>query len=757
MDQRNRIEARLEVLDHDVRRSPAPPEVELDAAEREAAGLAEAVAIVGRGWWLVAAATALAVAAGGAYALLATPVYRSDAVVQVEERSRGIAGLEELTSMFSSATPAETEIEILRSRTLLGLVVDELALDVVAEPRHLLLVGAPVARARDGRSAASAPPGLGRYGWGGERIGLERLEVAPRLLGEPLRLTALGAGRYRVEAPGGEVLVEGDVGRPVVSGADPDDPGMPSLAVFVSELRARPGTQFTVQRLARDTAVDALQLGLAVAERGRKTGVLELALEGPDPVRAARVLDAVARLYVRQNVERKSAEAEKTLEFLNGQLPQLRANLEAAEGALNAYRGKRGQVDLSLQAKAALDGAVEVERRLSELELQKAELLRRFTPDHPALRALADKIERLGRERDAAHARMRGLPEAELQSARLTRDVKVANELYVLVLNKVQELKVVKSGTIGNVRVLDAARRPRQPVKPRRGAALLLALLGGLTLGVGLAFAREALDRGVSDPAEVERAARLQVYASVPRSQRQVETERALGRAGKRKMHPVLAALDPRDLAVEAVRSLRTSVLFAMRETGTNVIAVGGPGPSIGKSFLSVNLAHVMAEAGSRVLVVDADLRKGRIHEYLGGARMPGLAEAVADGLRPEELVRATDHPNLSFLAQGRIPPNPSELLASDRLQQVLAWASRAYDVVIVDTAPILAVTDAALVSRHAGVTLLVLRAGRHPAREIALAARRYAQNGVRVHAAILNDVRQRRGGGEYHYQYDYR
>jgi tyrosine-protein kinase Etk/Wzc len=729
-----------------------PPRIELvdaiSADDPDDSALREWAALLSSSRWLVAGVVATSLVAAGAYVLVATPIFRSDAVVQVEERSRGIAGLEELTAAFSSTTPAETEIELIRSRALLGGVVERLGLDVVASPRRFPVVGAAVARWRDAAGFAAAPAFLKGFAWGGERVEVGRLEVPERLLGRTLALTAKGDDRFMLSGPGGDPILEGTVGVAAATGG---------VEIFVSRLEAGAGTRFQVTRLPAEDAVERLQARLAVSERGRKTGILQIALEGADRDLVARTVDAVALDYQRQNVDRRSAEAEKTLAFLGGQLPTLRSSLDDAEAALERYRRTHGRVDVGLETKGILDRSAEAERRLSELLLQRTELRQRFTESHPATLTMEDKIGKLRAERDVAAARLRDLPEAEMRSASLLRDVKVANELYLLVVNKVQELKVVKSGTIGNVRVLDTAVRARRPVRPDPVPALAAALAAGLALGIGLAFLRRALARGLEDPEAIERVTGLSVYASIPHSDAQTGLARSQRRGAPGEC-PLLALHDPSDLAIEAVRSLRTSVAFALAEAENNLVALGGPSPGVGKSFVAANLAQVLAESGTRVLLVDADLRKGRLHELLGGGGEPGLSDMIAAGEALPGAVRQTPQAGLDFLPRGRTAPNPSELLASERFRKVMDWASRSYDVVVVDTAPILAVTDGALVSRHCGVNLLVLRAGRHPVREIGAALKAYAQGGVRLHAVVLNGARPSSAGGHgYHYQYSYR
>jgi tyrosine-protein kinase Etk/Wzc len=703
--------------------------------------------------WTVLLVAAQVVLLAVVYLFLATPSYRSDAVVQVEERARGLAGLSDLSAMLGEKSPAETEIAIIRSRMSLGRVVDDLGLDRSATPRRFPVIGGAIARRYRGERPAPAWFGLRSYGWGGDHIDLQRLDVPPRLMDEPLILTALHDNRFRVTSRDGTPVLEGEVGRAARGSLGPD-----KVEVYVADLVARPGTQFILERKRRSEVVASYQEQLKIFEDGKKSGILVLSLDGPDPVAISNILNAIANAYLRQNVERKSAEASNALEFLESQLPVVKENLAAAESALNAFQVGTGSVDISKATQTVLDRAVVIERTLSELEMQRSELLQRFTASHPSVAALNEKMAKLRSERNAINARMRDIPEAEIDSARLLRDVKVNNELYTLLLNKAQELRVVKSGTVGNVRILDEAVPARKPQRPQPLQVLVLAVALGLLAGVVAAVVRRAFDQGLADAEEVESRAGLAVYATIPHSARHVELEKTPSAAGSTAR--LLAAADPQDSAVEALRSLRTSLQFALLEAPNNVITVGGPTPGVGKSFVCANLAALLGNDTDRVLLVDADLRRGRIHRYFGMKRKPGLCDVLGGSVPLNAAVRPTDLPQLDVLSTGSIPPNPTELLSSHRFEQVVAWASARYRYVLIDTPPALAVTDPALVARIAGVNLLVLKAGRHPPRELALTVKRYVQAGATVQGAVLNDVREVRGryGRHGRYQrYDYR
>jgi tyrosine-protein kinase Etk/Wzc len=340
---------------------------------------------------------------------------------------------------------------------------------------------------------------------------------------------------------------------------------------------------------------------------------------------------------------------------------------------------------------------------------------------------------------------MRGIPEAEVDSARLVRDTKSANELYTLLTNKAQEYRVLKSGTIGNVRIIDPAAVGDDPESPQARAVIVVAILLGGVAGIGGAFARRAFVEGAEDPEEIEAATGLPVYVTVPHTAKEAD----LSHGGSGSVPPavsLLAAVDPGDPAIENLRSLRTSLQFALVESRNNIIAVGGPCPGVGKSFISMNLAYLLASGDRRVLLIDCDLRRGRLHRHFGLQRKPGVSDVVSGSVDAASAVRTTLNRRLDVLPTGLIPPNPAELLGSRAFEQFVELVSTRYDLVVVDTPPVLAVTDATLVARLAGVNLLVLRAGQHPIREIALAVKRFARNGIKIQGAVLNDVQSAYG-----------
>ena len=684
-------------------RRPAPPSASLEPT------LVDYFWAVIERRWTVLGVMCASVALTLAYLLLAPRVYEASALLQVENRAK-LLPAEDPAPSLPDRSPVETSIELIRSRTVMGAAVDQLGLDIEARPV--------------------------KRGTGEERIQVRRLLVSHDLLDKPLLLTALGAGRYRLEDPDGEALLEGSVGAPASAGSRID--------LVVSELVARPGMQFRLAKHGREEVIDGLEALVRVQERGKSSGILSVELEGRDASRVADTVNAIATAFVRQSGERESAEAAEKLAAVESQLPMLRSSLDEAETALNDFRRSENTVNLSDETQAMLTRQAELERERSALELKLNEKRQTFRDDHPSVITALGQVASIKSQQDALSARLRELPEAEVGFIRLTQRVKDARQFYDVMLAKARELRVMRSISLGNARIVDRAHRPSLPARPKSRPLLALGSLLGVGLGVGAALLR-AVVQGAEDAEEVERAAGLPVYATIPHSEPQARLQR-VGPDEDGAPWPLLSADSPGDSAVEAVRGLRVSLQFALAEARNNIVALAGPAPGVGKSFVALNLAHVHAAAGTRVVLVDADLRRGCLHRHFGLARQPGLSDVLTGTVSLERALGSAAPGSLHVLPTGKIPPNPAEMLSSQRLGWLLDELSRRFDLVIVDTPPILAVSDSLSVARLAGLTFLVLRAGQHPHREIALAVKQFALNGIRLHGAVLNDVRTTRG-----------
>lgn len=710
--------------------------------------------LIDRKWWILGT-TLLFALIGAAYALLSAPVYQAQTLVQVESKMPAIPGLADLTSLGGGgSTAATTEVALLTSRTIVGTAVDRMQLDVVVEPNRFPLLGGFLARRFEGRAPeeiAAPMMGLSRFGWGGERLLIHHLEVPAKLLNEPITLIAGDAvGTFALVDDSGDELLRGKVGAPVEAAG---------VKIEIAKLQANPGTRFKVNKLRRLDVISQLQEEIRASEQGKESGILRIVYENPDALLAEAFVQNIAEAYVRQNVDRSSAEAASQLQFVKDQLPTVRKQVEDAQVAMSTYQSRANSVDITMQTKGLLEQEVAVEGSIQQLRMKQAEMDRSFTREHPAYRAMLKQISDLEGRKDGFRREVSALPDTQQELLRLTRDLQVSNELYTALLNQAQQLDVARAGTVGNVRIVDdAVVDTSKPVKPRKALIVLVSLLLGAFLSIGGVFLARMLNPGVEDPAQIEELG-LPVYAAIPLSVSSNLLKIQKGRGGKTRVvadgrSHLLAAAEPADLAVEALRSLRTSLHFAMMEAKNNVIAISGPRPGVGKTFISANLGAVVAQAGQKVLVIDVDMRKGTLHKVLGVSHVSGLSDVLSGKLAVSDAIHAVPGlEQMHYMTRGDIPPNPSELLMHPRFVRMLEELSTQYDLVIVDTPPILAVTDAAIVSSHAGSTLMVTRFGVNQPKEILLSMKRFEQNGVQVKGAIFNAV-ERRATGYYSYGY---
>ncbi|MHA6576067.1 polysaccharide biosynthesis tyrosine autokinase [Pseudomonas yamanorum] len=707
--------------------------------------------------WLIAAVTGVFMLTGAAYAVLATPVYQANALLQVEAKKNDLLGFSDIGGMLGKESPSATEIELIQSRYVIGKTVDNLKLDVVVQPMYFPVVGEFLARRfQKTNPGAIAEPllGLDSFAWGGESLKIFKLDLPDGQLGKKLTLTVGENAHFTLVDEDDQVLAAGEAGQLIEQNG---------IAFQIEELRAKPGTRFRVIRNARLTSILDYQENLDVVERGKESGMIGLALESTDPDQAIKILNQIAAIYVRQNVERTSAEAAQSLAFLKEQLPEVKKDLEKAGKALNEYQTRSKSVDITLETKAILDQIVGLDTSISELKLQQAEMDRKFTRQHPAYRALLTQIGELTSKQQSLASRVESLPSTQQELLSLTRDVEVGTAIYTQLLNKSQELDVMRAGTVGNVRLIDTADvNYLKPIKPKRILIVLIATLLGGFLAVALVLLRKALNRGLESPEAIEQLG-LPVYASIPYStlQKVEEDKITRGRGRTDAGSSLLAISHPTDLAVEALRSLRTSLHFAMLEAPNNRIMISGPSPEVGKTFVSVNLAAVIAQTGQRVLLIDVDMRRGYLHKVLGVPAKDGLSDILSNQCTLETAIHKTGIENLDIISRGQIPPNPSELLMHRNLTELLSQVSERYDLVILDTPPLLAVTDAAIVGRQSGTNLIVTRYGLNPAKEIEHTIRRFAQNGIVLRGAIFNGVEKKAsakyGYGNYgYYQYEY-
>ncbi len=690
----------------------------------------------------IGAFTALSLFIGAFYLASTPPTFEADALLQLEARSGQLALPSALSDFMDNDPRTVTEIEIISSRLILEQVVAELNLDWVAEPMKAPLVGNALLR------YALPFPSTGyfaRYGRRGDAIELALLEVPPEWVDREIVLTVTGeAGEFVLALPDGSTA-EGKVGTLV------RDPVL-GFALNVQELSAPAGRKFRIKQINGLAAIGIVRAKLSVAESGKQSGILRAKITDPNRKLAAEMLDGIANAYVRQNIDRSAAEAESSLAFIQEQMPKAEAAQQAAEKALNDYRLAQQSVDLTFETENALSQVTRIKSELRALQVQEDDIKNRYKTSHPVYQQLLAQRARLQEELAAVRKQVEALPETQREVLNLSSNVELTRQIYTELQTRAQEVQVLRASTVGNVRIIDKAQPSLLPVGPRKSLVLALSLLIGFVLGTAVGLTRIWLRKTIQGTEALEKLG-LSVFATINQAKTQTDMRRMQGIAS------ILAVADPTDLSVEGIRSLRTSLQFGMLDAQSKSLAITSTAPGAGKSFTSTNLAVVSAQAGLRVCLVDADLRRGQLRKQFGIQKNEiGLSEYLADEVELEQVLRDTGIEGLTILSTGRYPPNPSELLMRDKFDALVAELDQLFDLTIFDCPPVLAVTDPVVVGRAAGGVLAVVRYDETPIAEVSAMLRVFDTIGLKLTGVIMNgfDPRKARAGG-YSYNYNYR
>ncbi len=700
---------------------------------------------------LIGAVTGVVTLIALSYALVATPVYEANLMIHVEEESPNASKniLSEASSLFETKKAAIAEMELLRSRMVISRAVDNLQLYIEAHPKYFAVGGFWIANQARGELAEPGIFGWGGYVWGGEKIEVAAFDVPDSMLNRKFALAALGGGRYRFLGGHGAPAFDGAVGKRYrVTTADGP------VELKVERMSARAGAQFLLRRMSRLGTIERIQNAMVISEQGKQSGVIEVRLQGNSAKRIHQLLSEIGREYMRQNLARKTEEAEKSLAFLNQQLPILKRQLEQSEAKYNQFRNAHGTIDLHEEARMSLQQAAAARTRRLELIQKKTELLSRFTEDHPIVKGINGQRREVDAEIDEVARRIRTLPVLEQDETRLTREIKVNTDLYTALSNTAQQLRLISVGRVSNVRMIDAPMPPEKALKPNRPLIIALSAVMGLFLGSALAIARKAMKGGIDDPQKIERLLRARVvYATIPHSANQEKLmKKVRAEAG---LLPLLAQSMPEDVAIESLRSFRAALQFSMPHFKNNIVMLAGPTRNLGKSFVAANFAAVMAASGKRVLLIDADLRNGQLHRYFGVSRDQGLSKAITGAMPVEQVIHRGVLENLDFIPTGPLPPNRSEFLLHLNFGGLLETVSANYDLVLLDPPPILTVADALIIGAHAGAVFILTRAGVTTESEINESIKHLNHAGIAPQGVLFNDMALRLGSGRAQYSDD--
>lgn len=700
-----------------------------------------------RGWKIILFFALLGLLLGVLYTRYVNPTFRSDALIQIEEGSKGVAALGENISNLvgSDASTAQTEAELIRSRMVLEPVVDALNLRVrLSDPTIGFIEKIKSNRTYTQINTAEEVT----LGTSDGQVVIKQFDVSKDYLNKGFSLVKSENG---FTLTNGFEDFKGQFNKPYQFNGTNGQ-----IRITVAQLPDN-NHPVNIYKQSLHNATNAINGALSVVEKGKGTGIIQLTMTGPNQQQTTSILSQVVQSYFGQNQARGSEETTQTLEFMETQIPVLREKLEKSEAKFNEFREQSGTIDVTQESQILLAENARIDAQLSELKLKKADLTTYYTEEHPLVIQINDQIEVLNNRKQQIKNTIQELPEIQREFLQLSEDVGIDREIYLTLLKNYQQLQIAKAGQLGYARIIDMPISTFRAIAPKKLQIWLLSMFLGTLLGAVLALIKSLLRNVVKDPERLEEKTGVPVVATIPRSP-------LLARLDKNEASRRLLAYTDRDsLSYEAIKSLRTSIMFGMPEEGKSgsrakVVLITGESPGVGKSFVSSNLSEVFAQLSKKVLVIDADMRLGELHKVFNMTQDNGLADYFQkENHNLQDVVHPTTMENIDFIPRGEKPHNPSSLLSSEKFSSLMKELSTHYDYIVIDSPPVLAASDAMILAQYADKVLMVTRYDDSIEGQLVYATKQMQKANVNIDGIVLNDVRQGlMSKYSYHYSYAY-
>jgi tyrosine-protein kinase Etk/Wzc len=769
----------------------------MEELQQRQASLNDYMQLLYRGRWIILTSFVVVMAVTAYLTFTTDPVYEATAKVMIKEEGGMQSTLFDINGLMKKETMINNQVEILRSRSLAEAVIKDLQNSDRAQSLRLLY---PDQRDDDGGFVAGAGKWFGgllnRQDSTGERSFDEVVEDFRRRISIiPIRDTDMIELRVTASTPDEAAFITN------------------TLAAAYNETN-RLASQEEVHQVKNflSEQVQIIQKELVDSEEALKAykeneKVVALTKETEELIKK---LAEFETLYNEALTELNSNK--QRLEYIDKQLAHSRANFDLKSVSATPYfeqirrqiaeiEGKKAAFMAGLMNEGLYDVKDPQIRRYDEqielltnslrteiAKVAKAEipnpiainedLFKRKIEVEASLQALQPRVSALKRIVDEYSRQLESLPEKSLKLARLERAARVDEKLYLMMQEKFEESRITEVAQLGNVRLIDPAKPPKYPIKPRKKVNMLLGVLAGLGLGIGLTFLLEYVDNSLRTIEDLERLG-VTVLGSIPRIKEEEAVKRmkflpsvnggqngasnghsshghAVNQEARRIAARLITHFAPKSPISEAYRAFRTNIQYTRLDKPLRAILLTSPGPGEGKSTSGANLAITMAQMGSKVLLIDTDLRRPVLHSIFKLDKRMGLTNVLVGRNTLDEVVQATEIENLSLLTSGPLPPNPSELLGSGAMRQTLEEIKSKYDIAIFDTPPIIAVTDAAVLGSILDGIIIVINSG-HTDRNAALRSFALLNNlKSRLLGALLNGVDIESMYGSYYYYYHY-
>ena len=722
-----------------------------------------------RGWKVIVFFAVLGLVIGILYSRYVNPTFKSDALIQIEENSKGVAALgADISELIGSeVSKAQAEAELIRSRMILEPVVNLLHLRIRLSDPNIGALDRIKSNSTD--TQINKPEGVSLKTEDGEAK-ISQFNVSQEYLNQSFTLTRSATGFVLTN---GFDDFKGQIGKAhLFKGTDGQ------IQIKVDDLPAD-GYSVNITKQSLQTTTDQINSALSVVEKGKQTGIIQLSMTGANQQQTSLILKQIVLSYIDQNQSRGSEETTKTISFMETQIPTLKKKLEDSEAVFNDFRKKYGTIDVGKEAELLLTENSQIDAQLNELKLKKADLTTYYTEEHPLVVQINEQLAVLNARKNEIDDTIAGLPEIQREFLQLSADTTINREIYLTLLKNYEQLKIVKAGQIGFARIIDLPISTYKAIAPKKLQIMILAMLLGAMLGTMLVLLKNMLRNVVKDPERIEAKTGVPVIATIPRSPITTRLNKKKSSNGR-----LLAYVDNNSISYEAIKSLRTNLMFGMPSEGlgfqrAKVILITGESPGVGKSFISSNLTEVFTQLDKKTLIIDADMRLGQLHKVFNIGQANGLADYLSQsneqtkrfknpligieqtsGLNDSdisEFIHSTGIENMDFMPRGENPRNPASLLANGRFDSLMTELNLHYDYIIIDSPPVLAASDAMILAQHADKVLMVTRYEDSIEGQLVYAVNQMYKANIKVDGIILNDVQQGiMSKYSYHYSYAY-
>lgn len=724
--------------------------------------------IIKRYWPLISITALIGLVIGSIWVMNQEKQYKAQAVIQVK---RGNNALNRVGNQDSGSglgigiqdNNISNQKVLLTSSVILLPAIKQTQYNIQVKPHYFPIFGSWWASKNDSKTLSSTFLGLSHYAWGGEKLRVKQLHN--HTLPIDLTLQAQKNQHYKIyNQHNKQLLGKGQVGETIHF----NKPNKGKITLNIKSLRAHPGTQFDVTKKTLLNTMHSVQSAISINSMGSGTNLLSVSLKTHEPQKAKRLLHAIIQIAKQQNKKRKSRQAQKTLDFLEKEIPITKQEFQNAQQRLLKYQAKNGFMDLDQKSQMLLNRMSNFETSINQLQMKKLAAKRLYTDKHPLIQSYNQKIKRYRDQEKQLKEKVKDLPKSDQKAFMFKQDMQVKSQLYSDLVQRVQKLRVMKAATLSDLLTLQNADVEAASNTVNSTMLLLVFMFGGGLLGFMIAAFREIFrEQGLRDLDLVDDILGVDHKAVIPFSKRQKQIDRHSKKGLLN--HPVLLAKNhPQDGTVEGLRSLKTSLLMSqLRRNDSNsqsesgfLLGLHGITPSSGKSFIAANLSFLLAQSGHRVVLLDADMRRSRVQEILHLDSNSGNLISYLEGKDDEAAIIQNWQGYFDVInAVNRGINDTGTYINSERFNNLLAYLRQHYEFIILDAAPILGVSDGLILAGHADYNLVTIDAMNDNIKELRYGFGIYHKNNCKINGTIINKLDPKQpviSGIRYHSYYEY-